>query len=153
MQIDWSILVGKKCVSQGKIKAYKMAKDISPKKRHGKPINIEKGEKAECRGWMRWHYNVTTKCFGLVVSNMNFIFHFIYGIKHLSTSIYMTIWLVVSNMNFIFHFIKKGCHPNPIGFHSIIFQGHIAPPSRIWWRPCHFQKRSILVSFSHSLTV
>jgi hypothetical protein len=22
------------------------------------------------------------------------------------------IWLVVSNMNFIFHFIKKGCHPS-----------------------------------------
>ena len=30
-----------------------------------------------------------------------------------------------------FHFIKKGCHPNPIDEHSIIFQdGHIAPPTR-----------------------
>ena len=26
-----------------------------------------------------------------------------------------------------------GCHPNPIDFHSIIFQdGHIAPPTRLF---------------------
>ena len=34
--------------------------------------------------------------------------------------------------NFIFHFIKKGCHPEPIDFHSIIFQdGEIAPPTSL----------------------
>jgi len=42
------------------------------------------------------------------------------------------IWLVVSNMNFIFHFIKKGCHPShwlsltPSFFKMVIY---IAPPN------------------------
>ena len=30
-----------------------------------------------------------------------------------------------------FHFIKKGCHPKPIDFHSMIFQrGRAQPPTR-----------------------
>ena len=94
-----------------KSKPTKWLKTSRPKKRHGKPISIEKGEKAECRGWMGWHYNVTTKCFGLVVSNMNCIFHFIYGIKHLSESIniYIHDYLVGGfKHEFHFPFHKKG---------------------------------------------
>ena len=59
---------------------------------------------------------------------------------------WITIWLVVSNIFWCSILKKWGCHPNPIDFHSIIFQdGEIAPPTRLvygtekkfffrWWK-------------------
>ena len=39
---------------------------------------------------------------------------------------------MVSNIYFLFSISYMGCHPNPIDFHSIMFQdGEIAPPTRL----------------------
>ena len=47
-----------------------------------------------------------------------------------------------------FHFMMMGCHPNPIDFHSIIFQdGHMVNHQAVFYQPNMYQKRKRSLTF------